>query len=301
MSIRSLRLLPLVAVLGLGLPLLSLPPAALAAPPDQARVAQPTLTSVTALHVGRVDRVTFGFTNGLPDHVYPRWVDRLVHDGSGLPVRVAGAAVLAVGFTSALAHDQDGATIAARTSYALPNVITAVSAGDFEGYVSVGLGVQKRTSYKVTRLHSPDRVVVDVRAGFPTTSRKVWFADKDAVQSGHGPLFVPRARPVRSDAPAAAALHALFAGPTPHERAAGLRLVRSRAWGFEKLAIADRIARLRLTRGCHSGGSTTTVAGEIAPTLRQFPTVDWVKISGPGGATEQPEGNVDSIPACLEP
>ena len=173
--------------------------------------------------------------------------------------------------------------------------------GDFEGTVTFGLGVQKRTSYTVTKLQNPDRVVVDVRAGFPTTTRKVWLVDTDAVETGNEPYFVPRKRPIRSDAPAAAALHALFAGPTPQERAAGLRLVRSHAWGFDDLQIADRIARLRLTRGCNSDGSTITVAGEIAPTLRQFPTVDWVKIYGPGGGTEQPTGQVDSIPTCLEP
>ena len=95
MTFRSLRLAPVIAILGLGLPLLSPPP--VAATPS--RVALPTLTSVQAQHVGKVDRVTFGFSNGLPAHVYPQWVDTLVHDGSGLPVRVAGAKILVVGFT----------------------------------------------------------------------------------------------------------------------------------------------------------------------------------------------------------
>ncbi len=209
--------------------------------------------------------------------------------------------MLAVFFNGATNHDANGSTTKGRTAYGLPNVITAVSAGDFEGTVTFGLGVQKRTSYTVTKLHNPDRVVVDVRAGFPTTTRKIWLVDTDAVETGDEPYFVPRQRPVRSDAPAAAALHAMFAGPTPQERAAGLRLVTSHAWGFDGLQIAGGIARLRLTRGCNSNGSTITVAGEIAPTLRQFPTVDWVKIYGPGGTTEQPQGQVDSIPTCLEP
>ena len=297
MNVRSLRLAPAVALLGLGLPLLSPPPAATA--PGEA--ALPILTSLQAQHVGKVDRVTFGFTNGLPQDVQLQWVDTLQHDGSGLPVRVAGTKVLAVFFNGATNHDANGVTVKNRTAYALPNVITAVGAGDFEGTVTFGLGVQKRTSYKVTKLQNPDRVVVDVRAGFPTTNRKIWLVDTDAVESGDEPYFVPRQRPIRSDAPAAAALHAMFAGPTPQERAAGLRLVTSHAWGFDDLQIASGIARLRLTRGCNSNGSTITVAGEIAPTLRQFPTVDWVKIYAPGGGTEQPGGNVDSIPACLEP
>ena len=297
MKLRSARPALAVALLGLGLPLLSSPPAATAS----GQAALPILTSLQAQHVGKVDRVTFGFTNGLPQDVQLQWVDTLQHDGSGLPVRVAGTKVLAVFFNGATNHDANGVTVKNRSAYALPNVITAVGAGDFEGTVTFGLGVQKRTSYKVTKLQNPDRVVVDVRAGFPTTNRKIWLVDTDAVESGDEPYFVPRQRPIRSDAPAAAALHAMFAGPTPQERAAGLRLVTSRAWGFDDLQIASGIARLRLTRGCNSNGSTITVAGGIAPTLRQFPTVDWVKIYAPGGGTEQPAGNVDSIPACLEP
>ena len=296
MTFRSLRLAPVVAILGLGLPFL--PPATAGTPRS---VVLPTLTSVQAQHVGKVDRVTFGFTDGLPADVLVTWVDTLHHDGSGLPVRVAGTKVLMVVFNGANGHDANGSTTKARTAYALPNVITAVDAGDFEGTVTFGLGVQKRTSYTVTKLQNPDRVVIDVRAGFPTTNRKIWLVDTDAVETGNGPYFVPRKRPIRNDAPAAAALHALFAGPTPQERADGLRLVTSHAWGFADLAIAGGIARLRLTRGCNSNGSTITVAGEIAPTLRQFPTVDFVKIYGPGGSTEQPQGKVDSIPTCLEP
>lgn len=291
MTLPSCRSWSLAPVVALGLALLSPSPSTAAQEPAP-HVG--TLTSVTARHVGDVDRVTFTFAGGLPAHVYPQWLDRLIYDGSGLPVRVAGATILAVGFTSATGHDQDGFTFAKRTAYALPNVITSVYGGDFEGYLTVGLGLQKRTSYTVTKLHDPDRVVVDVRADFPTTQRKIWLADPEAA-------FVARSRPVPAGAPAAGALHALFAGPTPQERAAGLRLVRSRAWGFDDLSVVDGIARVRLTRGCRSGGSTITVAGEIAPTLRQFPTVDWVKILAPGGGTEQPTGDVDSIPACLEP
>ncbi|MGH3333247.1 MAG: hypothetical protein ACRDPJ_18260, partial [Nocardioidaceae bacterium] len=61
------------------------------------------------------------------------------------------------------------------------------------------------------------------------------------------------------------------------------------------------IARVQLTGGCNSGGSTVTIAGEIMPTLRQFGSVDWVKIYGPAGHTETPNGRSDSIPVCLEP
>jgi len=277
----------------LGLCLLPLSPASpAAARPGDHRAALPVLTSVKARHVGNVDRVVFAFTGGVPATVHPEWVDTLVHDGSGLPVRVAGAKVLSVVMTGAQAHDQGGSTVPGRTAFALPNVITAVGAGDFEGVVTFGLGVQKKTTFHASI--QSHRVVVDVGAAFATSTRKVFLVNQDA-------NVVPVLRPVPSASPASGALQSLFAGPTAAERANGLRLVRSRAWGFDHLSITGGIARLRLTRGCNSGGSTVTVASEIVPTLKQFPSVDWVKILSPGGHTEQPTGPSDSIPACLEP
>ena len=145
MSVRSLRLLPAVAILGLGLPLLSMPPATAVAGSRRAPGA----------HLGdcaaRGERRPGGVRvrRGLPTTVLPEWVDTLVHDGSGLPVRVAGAKVLSVSMNGAVAHDASGATVSGRTAFALPNVITAVGAGDFEGSVLFGLGVQKQTSFHV--------------------------------------------------------------------------------------------------------------------------------------------------------
>jgi hypothetical protein len=256
------------------------------------RLALPVLTSVKARHVGNADRVVFGFTGGVPTTVQATWVSTLVHDGSGLPVRVAGTKVLSVVMNGAQAHDQGGSTVRNRTAFGLPNVITAVAAGDFEGVVTFGLGVQQQTSFQVsTQAH---RVVVRVDAAFATSNRKVFFVDQNA-------NLASVVRPVPAASPAAGALQSLFAGPRPAELANGLRLVRSKAWGFDHLSISGGIARLRLTRGCDSGGSTTTVASEIVPTLKQFPSVDWVKIYGPGGQTENPSGPSDSIPFCLEP
>jgi hypothetical protein len=93
----------------------------------------------------------------------------------------------------------------------------------------------------------------------------------------------------------------IFAGVLPGERARGLRLLRSRATGWDDLEVVDGIARVRLAGGCSSGGSTISVADEIIPTLRRLPAVDWVKIYGPGGRTGSPHGPSDSMPACLNP
>jgi hypothetical protein len=274
------------------LALAPVPPATATAPGVHRAAALPVLTSVKARHVGDTDRVVFSFSGGAPATVFPQWRDTLVHDGSGRPVRVAGTKVLAISMNGAVAHDASGSTVAGRTAFALPNVITAVGAGDFEGSVLFGLGVQKQTSFRV-RIQA-HRVVVDVTSGFPTSVRKVAFVGRDA-----DVVWVQR--PVPAGSPAAAVLHSLFAGPTRAERAAGYRLVRSRTTGFSQVSITGGVARVRLTGRCASGGSTTTVASEIVPTLKQFPSVSWVKILDRNGHTESPSGSSDSIPECLEP
>jgi hypothetical protein len=159
----------------------------------------------------------------------------------------------------------------------------------------------KRTTFHVSTLHNPARVVVDVRAAFPTVQRKVWFLDRQRFVNNNPPFFVSRLRPVIPTTPATGLLDRLFAGVLPGERANGLRLLRSAATGFGIRSISGGIARVQLRGGCSSGGSTVTIAGEIMPTLRQLPTVDWVKIYGTAGHTEHPFGHRDSIPACLEP
>jgi len=98
------------------------------------------------------------------------------------------------------------------------------------------------------------------------------------------------------------ALQRLFAGPTQAERAQGLRFVSSKATGFTNLRINGAgVARVQLTGGCSSGGSTFTIANEIMRTLKQFLSVHWVKIYDPSGHTERPTGHTDSIPSSLEP
>jgi hypothetical protein len=202
----------------------------------------------------------------------------------------------------AQAHDADGRpTVPRRTAFALPNVMTAVRSGDFEAVTTYGFGMAKRTRFHTFTLRDPSRLVIDVRAGFRTVQRPVWFLDRDRYVDNVEPFFVARQRPVRPGTPATDLMDRLFAGPLPAERRAGLRLVRSRATGFADLAVSGTVARVRLTGGCGSGGSTITVAGSIMPTLRRLPTVDWVKVLDPSGHTEQPTGASDSIPTCLEP
>lgn len=262
----------------------------------------PTLVRVSAAHRNGRDQVVFRFRGPLPQ-TRVEYVDRLYADGSGKRLRVAGRAILQVRFEPARAHTALGAPTAAprRRAFALPNVMTAVRAGDFEGQVTYGLGLARRTRVSVRTRRNPSRVVVRLRADFPTIAREVFFLDRDNFASGDEPWFVPVIRQVSATEPATAVLDRLFAGPTPAEMRRGLRLVRSGATGHTDLEITGGIARVRLLGGCSSGGSTATVAGSIQPTLRQFDSVDWVKIYDRAGQTGQPGGTSDSIPACLEP
>jgi hypothetical protein len=179
--------------------------------------------------------------------------------------------------------------------------MTVVRSGLFEGWTTYGVGLAKRRAFEVIRQPARSRVVVEVRADFPTVERRVYFLDEDRFVANQEPFFVPRLRRVPVTSPAGGVMDRLFAGPLDRERSHGLRLVRSRATGFTGLAVSGGIARVRLRGGCSSGGSTVTVAGEIAPTLRQFDTVDWVKILDPSGTTADPSGPTDSIPDCLNP
>lgn len=291
---RVLRLLSPVLLGALVVPALT--PAAAPAEPV------PLLVGVRPSHHPGFDRLVFRFEGGLPSTVDTEYVDQLLGEFSGLPVRVAGRAVLRVRFEPSTGHTEDGVSTAPRRrAFALPNLMELAPAGDFEAVTTYGVGMAKETAVAVSTLADPDRVVVDVRAAFETADRKVWFFHEDRYLANTEPFFVPRGRPVRARVPAVDLMDRVFAGPLPREKANGLRLLRSRATGWTRLRIADGIGRVQLLDGCSSGGSTVTIAGEIMPTLEQLPRVRWVKIYDPDGTTENPTGPVDSIPECLEP
>ena len=75
----------------------------------------------------------------------------------------------------------------------------------------------------------------------------------------------------------------------------------SGAIGYSRLEVADGIARLYLAGGCNSQGSTFTIAQPLMRSLKQFSEIKFVKIYDQNGETEMPDGDQDSIPACLEP
>ncbi|MBM7864648.1 AMIN-like domain-containing (lipo)protein [Lentzea nigeriaca] len=249
-----------------------------------------TLVAVRASHHPDYDRVVFEFTGPVPAQRNADYVPELIGDPSGLPVPVAGDAILQVRMASGRGHDDNGDVTYGppRRTYALPNVIQVVDSGDFEGVLSFGIGLAQRTGVTVFTLTNPSRVVIDIATPFRTVPVSVHFLDLDPFEHGAEPYTRAVSRQVIPPATARGALQRLYAGPAQEEIAQRLRFVSSDATGFTDLSIVDGIARVRLTGGCSSHGATFTVAGEVFPTLKQFSSVRWVKIYDPQATPQNP-------------
>jgi hypothetical protein len=266
--------------------------------------ASPTVSTLVAVraaqHVG-FDRVVFEFDGPVPSRRDVSFVPEIIADPSGLTVPMFGAALLSATFSSATAHNAAGFLTPERTTFGLPNVIQVVRSGDFEAVLSFGIGLARREPINVFTLNNPSRVVIDIAVPFSTVLARVFFVDSHLFEIGQSPFVRAVLRPVIPPNVGARSLDWMFAGPTPAEAAGGLTFVNSDATGFTNLSIRNRVARIHLTGGADSHGSTLTIASEIFPLLKQFPTVRWVKIFDPNGDTENPTGQSDSIPAGLEP
>lgn len=134
------------------------------------------------------------------------------------------------------------------------------------------------------------------------TELLVYFLDEHRYAAGTEPYEVAVVRPAgaATDRPSAV-LDALFAGPTPDERARGLALVASGFTGVGSLRIEAGVAHVWLVGTCRGGGATYTVANLVRANLLPFAEIAWVKVYDERGETEDPAGQSDSIPLCLEP
>jgi hypothetical protein len=92
-----------------------------------------------------------------------RYVRRIVADGSGRPVSLLGTKRIRVVIRNARGHTQGGTNLLPQVRTPLcPNLRQIKTAGDFEGVVSFGLGLRRKTGFRVFRLTGPTRVVVDI-------------------------------------------------------------------------------------------------------------------------------------------
>jgi hypothetical protein len=267
----------------------------------------PPVPVLDHVRVGRhpgYDRIVFEFAGPIPSYqVQP--ATALSEDASGEPVWPGHHNLLSIRLDPAQAHTNAGhSTLNAaeeRGAPALPVLRQYRLTGDFEGVVSYGLRLGLGTpNLRVTELARPNRLVVDI-AHQRLARVQVSFLHVPNYQAGRQPEIVTVPRAVTPSRAAQGALDAIFAGPTPGERARGLATVRSGATGATVLRISDGVAHVRLAGAPASHGAAFTVANLIMPTLKRLATVAHVKLYDPNGHTQYPTGHRDSVPASLEP
>ena len=156
---------------------------------------------LTAVRVGEhtgYDRVVFQFSGGLPAVTADR-VAVVYTDPKGTPIALAGQSYLHVVFRGASAvcpqpMQRTWTGTSVLTPY-YPQLLTVSAAGDFEGYLSFGIGLATPGSYHIVTLTSPDRVVIDVShvplGTFPgiwdITSWPQYWATQYSWLNGHQP------------------------------------------------------------------------------------------------------------------
>jgi hypothetical protein len=123
----------------------------------------PQLLQVSVGHHAAYDRVVFRFSGHAPGYSV-RYVPKVLADPSGNPVSLRGNAYLSVTMHS-VASAQAGKPAApqGRQRPLFPELREIAGSGDFEGYVSFGLGLKAKTGFRTFVLTNPDRLVVDVR------------------------------------------------------------------------------------------------------------------------------------------
>ena len=131
----------------------------------------PVLVSVRvgAHPEGGYDRISLEFSGQVPGYRVG-YVQQVVRDGSGAAVSMPGSAFLQIVFNDAQAHDANGnstltPSVTTPISVGYPELRSYVLNGDFEGYVSVALGLTAPNGFHVSELtkSATDHVVyVDV-------------------------------------------------------------------------------------------------------------------------------------------
>lgn len=161
---------------------------------------------LVAVRTGRhttFDRVVFEFRGRVPGYAI-QYVEQVTGDASGQPVPLRGRAFLHLVFRHASEMEQlPSSSPPYPMTYTGPSTMTpglgsllqVKAAGDFEGYLSFGIGLADRAGFRVLSLTNPSRVAIDVaRAPLPAfpgiwdvrTWEQAWQV-QEAVDDGHEP------------------------------------------------------------------------------------------------------------------
>lgn len=137
--------------------------------PAQSAVSPGTPGALTAIRTGvhpTYDRIVLDFPGGAPAVRRSEFVPKLIRDGSGEVEPMPGSAFADVTMFPARTTDLNG-----RPTYTGPrkvlnpglnNVTGFAITGDYEGYLTIGMGMRRHTSLHVFTLTGPPRVVIDV-------------------------------------------------------------------------------------------------------------------------------------------
>jgi hypothetical protein len=106
---------------------------------------------------------------------------------------------------------------------------------------------------------------------------------------------------VRTSDPISAILEEYFKGPGAQEKSYGWMALYNGFTGYNRFELRDGVLHLYLKGTCSRAGATYTIADLLFLNLKQFPEIQFVKIYDQNGTTQNPAGQSDSIPACLQP
>jgi hypothetical protein len=155
-------LVTLASFLGLAAVAFGLPPFTTAPKTSPGSGGQAEVFGVAAACHPAFDRVVIRSRFGNPRYDV-RYVKRIVADGSGRPVTLLGTKRIRIVLRNARGHTEGGTNLLPRVRTPLcPNLRQLKTAGDFEGIVSLGLGLRRKTGFRVFRLTGPARLVIDV-------------------------------------------------------------------------------------------------------------------------------------------
>jgi hypothetical protein len=129
------------------------------------------LTSIRTGQQASADRVVFQFAGKPPSSYTVTPVPQVVGDASGKPVAIVGKSFLKVTFRGATAVcPATGHKTYPGPSEATPNyaqLLGLAAAGDFEGYLTWGIGLAAKGGYRAYALTAPYRVVIDISRPLP--------------------------------------------------------------------------------------------------------------------------------------
>lgn len=158
-----------------------------------------------------------------------------------------------------------------------------------------------------TRTPTITRTSTATRTRIPTVTPQyrlidVYFVNRFRYENNLLPFVVTGDRWARSNMLPQTALNEYFKGPGSTERFSfGWIALYNGFTGYSRLEIRDGVARVYLTGTCAPDERDFNIADLITLNLKQFPEIQFVKIFDENGATQDPEGLSDSIPACLQP